>query len=379
MTDPATAPANPCAGFPDHCPYLLTVEPSPPHHDGGVRCGCNARQDLEDMAFELATGAGLVDPREHKATLDRYADQILAQQPSLRTCLYPGCIRQYDAMAAMSGRKPANPSWSGTGWKTVPRGPASGALCPDHVDIVTAHLPRTVDIPNGRWMAACVCGWTSRPQTYGGLLKPLWEEHLLIAAGTLPAPSAPEELFERTLLDEMTQSKLNELYDFLEDAEHDQREAQEAAQAFYRSWEWHRHALAGVARAVNAVCNMVRVDSRHWAATRGDALLWAILIGWDDEALTEVAAKHQWNEHRTRYVREMHALLAPTRELEPPIVPDSGLRQAAYDAVFAYLRTQPRDSVPTTVVDRNAMIWRAVHAALDAAGIPTTDQQPEED
>jgi hypothetical protein len=44
----------------------------------------------------------------------------------------------------------------------------------------------------------------------------------------------------------------------------------------------------------------------------------------------------------------------------------SDLRQPAYDAVFAYIRQQPRDSLPTTIVGRNAMIWRAVHAALDA-------------
>ncbi|MEU6597898.1 hypothetical protein [Streptomyces flaveolus] len=41
-------------------------------------------------------------------------------------------------------------------------------------------------------------------------------------------------------------------------------------------------------------------------------------------------------------------------------------RQPAYDAVFAYIRQQPHDFLPTNVVDRNAMIWHAVHAALDA-------------
>ncbi|WP_399553874.1 hypothetical protein OG473_39430 (plasmid) [Streptomyces anulatus] len=41
-------------------------------------------------------------------------------------------------------------------------------------------------------------------------------------------------------------------------------------------------------------------------------------------------------------------------------------KQPAYDAVFAYIRSQP-DVLPATVVERNAMIWRAVHAALDAA------------
>ncbi|GAA3590826.1 hypothetical protein [Streptomyces osmaniensis] len=53
-------------------------------------------------------------------------------------------------------------------------------------------------------------------------------------------------------------------------------------------------------------------------------------------------------------------------------------RQAAYDAVFAYIRQQPCDFLPTTVVDRNAMIWHAVHAALDAVGIPRADSTNEE-
>jgi len=66
-----------CPGFPDQCPYRLTVDPNPPHHEGGVRCGCNARQDLKDMAFQLATATGVVDPREYNATLDRYAAQVL--------------------------------------------------------------------------------------------------------------------------------------------------------------------------------------------------------------------------------------------------------------------------------------------------------------
>ena len=52
-------------------------------------------------------------------------------------------------------------------------------------------------------------------------------------------------------------------------------------------------------------------------------------------------------------------------------------RQPAYDAVFAYIRQQPRDFLPTTVVGRNAMIWRAVHAALDAMGVPGPEgEQP---
>ncbi|WP_162602947.1 hypothetical protein [Streptomyces sp. CS090A] len=46
-------------------------------------------------------------------------------------------------------------------------------------------------------------------------------------------------------------------------------------------------------------------------------------------------------------------------------------RQPAYDAVFAYIRSQP-DVLPATVVERNAIIWRAVNAALDAV-LPASD------
>ncbi|WP_329163944.1 hypothetical protein OHB49_28945 [Streptomyces sp. NBC_01717] len=45
---------------------------------------------------------------------------------------------------------------------------------------------------------------------------------------------------------------------------------------------------------------------------------------------------------------------------------DDAPRQPAYDSVLAYIRSEPTDFLPTTVVERNAMIWHAVHAALDA-------------
>jgi len=43
----------------------------------------------------------------------------------------------------------------------------------------------------------------------------------------------------------------------------------------------------------------------------------------------------------------------------------SNPKQPAYDAVYAYIR-QLGDSMPPDPVHRNAMIWRAVSAALDA-------------
>ena len=250
----------------------------------------------------------------HTSPSTAMADAIresVVNAPSLRNCLYPGCLREFDMTARMNGRKPARPSWSGDGWHQVTRGPSPGSLCPDHVAIVTEHLPRTVDLPNGRWMVACACTWMSRPQTYGGLLRPLWEEHLLLTAGQLTAPVTLAETPGRLPLAEHTEATLTELYDQLEDTEADRAETREAAQAMFKAWDWHRQALGGVARAVTAVCNMMRVDSRDWAADRKDAYLWAVLIGWDDDALLEIAAKHRWNEHRIKYVREMRALLAP--------------------------------------------------------------------
>jgi hypothetical protein len=72
------------------------------------------------------------------------------------------------------------------------------------------------------------------------------------------------------------------------------------------------------------------------------------------------------------------ACLKHIREATGPVTDGADPRQSAYDAVFAYLRQQPRDSVPSTVVHRNAMIWNAVHAALDAAGVPAV-RQPKAD
>lgn len=267
---------------------------------------------------------GIIDPDKatdaNTSPSTAIADAIresVVNAPSLRNCLYPGCLREFDMAARMNGREPARPSWSGDGWHQVIRGTSHGSVCPDHVDIVTQHLSRTVDVPNGRWMVACACEWMSRPQTYGGLLRPLWEEHLLLAAGELTAPVTLAETPGRIPLADHTETTLHELYEALEDTEHERAETREAAQAMYKSWDWHRLALGGAARAVTALRNQMRTDSRDWAAARGDAYLWAVLIGWDDEALEEIAVKHRWNEHRVKYVRKMRALLAPITDPQP--------------------------------------------------------------
>lgn len=72
------------------------------------------------------------------------------------------------------------------------------------------------------------------------------------------------------------------------------------------------------------------------------------------------------------------AAIKHIREAAGPVPPGTDPRQAAYDAVFAYIRQRPRDFLPATVVDRNAMIWHAVHAALDAAGVARLDTTPKQ-
>ncbi|MFI8792656.1 hypothetical protein [Streptomyces sp. NPDC055105] len=264
---------------------------------------------------ETPTLATLTEEQLGELISDSHA---FRNQPALRTCLFPPCMRQYDVISCMKGEAPPRPEWSGDGWRVLGSAALAGGghICPEHVAIVTAHMARPVEVPNGRWMVACACDWMSRPQTYGGLLRPLWEEHVLTVTGALTAPPAVTEPSERLPLADHTEQTLADLYELLEDTDADREQTHDAARAMYKAWDWHRHALGGVSRAVVAVCNMMRtsadfLDHRDWMADRIDAYLWAVLIGFDDDTLTQVAATHRWDEHRVKYVREMRALLAP--------------------------------------------------------------------
>ncbi|MER6249331.1 hypothetical protein [Streptomyces griseorubiginosus] len=291
-------------------------------------------KDPETARERLLDLVGLADAQNQGTTPEQAIDdaihEAILNQPSLRTCLVPACMRQYDALSCMAGTTPPRPEWSGTGWATLGSGtifPAGGHICPDHKQLVTDHLPRRVKLPNDRWTVDCACGWMPAPQTWHGLLRALWEQHLLTIMGTLPAPEPipdPDVSGTRIPLAEHTEETLTELYDRLWDAEADRAETRDAAQAMYKSWDWHRHALAGAARAVVSVCNMMRTAASHydrdWTADRIDAYLWGVLIGWSDDALEEIAVKHRWDEHRVKYVREMRALLATITN--PPTTED---------------------------------------------------------
>lgn len=49
----------------------------------------------------------------------------------------------------------------------------------------------------------------------------------------------------------------------------------------------------------------------------------------------------------------------------------AGGREAAYTAAFAFIHGLSSEGAWMNAVARNALIWRAVHVALDAAGVGT--------
>jgi hypothetical protein len=234
---------------------------------------------------------------------------------SLRTCLVPGCLKQYDSIATLTGKEPARPEWSGTGWATLGSGtifPAGGHICPDHKQLVTDHLPRRVKLPNDRWTVDCACGWMPAPQTWHGLLRALWEQHLLTEMGTLPAAPPipdPDVPGSRIPLAQHTEDTLTELYDRLWDAEADHEDLRDFARSCFLAYTTAVPALLGVKTSLEAIHQRMATDSRDWTADKADAWLWALLVGADcentdeghvhndidcegDQGLNRLAAKH---------------------------------------------------------------------------------------
>lgn len=209
----------------------------------------------------------------------------LTNTPVLRTCLVPGCLRQFDAMATMAG-SPMRPEWSGEGWCTLGAGsifPAGGHICPDHRDLVTSHWPRRLELPSGRWSVACPCGWSPVPQRWHRLVAALWEQHLLTETGALPAAPPVTDPEHRLPLAEHTEESLAELYDRLWDAEADVPELRSLARDYSVGYSLTVPALLGAKTALESLRTRITLDSRDWAADKLDSLLWAVLVGWNCE------------------------------------------------------------------------------------------------
>ncbi|MFE7118843.1 hypothetical protein ACFU99_25835 [Streptomyces sp. NPDC057654] len=103
---------------------------------------------------------------------------LLMEQPVLRDCLIPGCLRQFDIRAAMSGRPP-EANWSSQGWKQVRPTVASGYVCPEHADIVERHRPRWTEPQRDEDTLTCTCGWMSPTTIWQGYAVAAWQDHLL--------------------------------------------------------------------------------------------------------------------------------------------------------------------------------------------------------
>jgi hypothetical protein len=275
----------------------------------------------EPLAVDAITPDQLADLQDELRSL-----QITL---SLRTCLVPGCLKQYDSIATLTGKEPARPEWAGTGWSTLGSGtvlPSGGHICPGHRELVTAHVPRCVQLPHGRWTVDCACGWTPTPQTWHGVLRAMWEQHLLTEMGNLPpAPPIPDPDAPgtRVPLAEHTEDTLTELYDRLWDAEADREETRDTVRACILAYTAAVPALLGARTALEALRARITLDSRDWSADKLDSLLWAVLVGWNcentdsdhvhddigcagDQGLWDIAKKHgiptdqtiQANQHR---------------------------------------------------------------------------------
>ncbi|MFF6844639.1 hypothetical protein ACFY8X_38615 [Streptomyces tanashiensis] len=265
-----------------------------------------------------------------------------------RTCLVPGCLKQYDALAAMTGDQPPSPELAATGWKQLRTGsifPTGGNICPTHADLVTTHLPRRLKTPSGRWTVDCACGWSPLPQRWHRLVAALWEEHILTELGHLPPAPPLTDPEHRVPLTDHTEQSLAELYDRLWDAEDEMAERRDASRSFYQAWQDQNTLLnadathkAGVHNALLSLRLRIRHVDRDWGQNATDAGIYALLIGWDCEqqhqhtgdcpaALNDIAEKYGWSAAVVKTLRKHRAALAqagPNGETDAQVAREMG-------------------------------------------------------
>jgi hypothetical protein len=77
--DPAVEPH--CDGFPTTCPNRITVPPNPPHHDGGIRCGCyDEPAETRDTGPRCGNNPNVrLTPGDRKA-VDEFGDFLARRQ-----------------------------------------------------------------------------------------------------------------------------------------------------------------------------------------------------------------------------------------------------------------------------------------------------------
>ncbi|MFB8310316.1 hypothetical protein ACFC5T_17340 [Streptomyces sp. NPDC055961] len=99
---------------------------------------------------------------------------------SLRSCLVPGCLRQFDMIASLSGAPPEREDWSSDGW--LQHRPLSGHACPEHAQVLWmsgSHIPNWHHHSDDDARLLCVCGWESGKVQFRGHGVTLWQAHAL--------------------------------------------------------------------------------------------------------------------------------------------------------------------------------------------------------
>ncbi|MFF2228321.1 hypothetical protein ACFVV7_33945 [Streptomyces globisporus] len=99
---------------------------------------------------------------------------------SLRSCLVPGCLRQFDMIASLSGAHPEREDWSSDGW--LQHRPLSGHACPTHAQALWTsgrHIPNWHRHSDDDARLLCACGWESGQVQFRGHGVTLWQAHAL--------------------------------------------------------------------------------------------------------------------------------------------------------------------------------------------------------
>lgn len=153
----------------------------------------------------------------------------------------------------------------------------------------------------------------------------------------------------RHTVDSITSDALDALYDQLAEANEQLRlidalrqQHHDAATAAVQRADRAGAALARVRDALNSAYRTMVHDSRDWTATKRDAWLYAILVGWTceddhahddlcmgDDPLTETARQHGWDDATVARLRSYRAAVAalsvdgsgqPVSTAETPVI-----------------------------------------------------------
>ena len=61
--------------------------------------------------------------------------------------------------------------------------------------------------------------------------------------------------------------------------------------------------------ALSSLSRTVAFHARDWGQHRGDAWLYGVLVGWEDDALPKLAQQHGWSEEYVERLRRYRAAI----------------------------------------------------------------------